>query len=91
MNFEALESGFEAGHDSFRRALRRGMVKPTIRVAGEPPQIRLGWLAPPYVVDGGGLRWRHWRRVEASSSSNVCERNNPVFCSHIFSLAILFQ
>ena len=40
--FEVLESDFEVDHDGFKRVLRRGMVKPTAGVVGEPPQIRLG-------------------------------------------------
>jgi hypothetical protein len=67
------------------------MMKPTTGVVGEPPQIWLGWPAPPHMVDGGGLRQRHWCLAEASGSSNVCERNNPVFCSYIFFLQFSFN
>jgi hypothetical protein len=56
-NFEALESGFMAGHEGFKQILRR----------------------------------RRWRPAEASGGSNVCEKNNLVFCLHIFFLQFFFQ
>jgi hypothetical protein len=84
--FEVLESGFKADHDNFKWVWRRGIVKPTTGVVGESPQIWLGWPATPHMVDGGGLRRQHWCPTEASGGSNVCERNNLVFCSHIFFL-----
>jgi hypothetical protein len=33
------------GHNSFRRVLRRDIAKPKTGVAGEQPQIRMGWPA----------------------------------------------
>jgi hypothetical protein len=43
------------------------------------------------VVDEGGLSHQRWHPVEANGDSNVCKRNNPVFCSHIFFLQFSFN
>ena len=62
MSFKVLKTGFEAGHNSFRQVLRRVMARPTTRVVGEPPQIRLG---RPHIndvtsmeTDGAVVRFR---------------------------------
>jgi hypothetical protein len=55
MSFETLQTGFEVGHDGFRRV----MVKPTTGMASELPQIQLGWprIADIGMETGGTAVW----------------------------------